>query len=108
MKVSWLLFSIKEITLNAPFIDLVEFSLVHVQICFSQRPCMGHCKAIKLVSDFQKIVVDALKAIVDLALPITASQHGLSRSRKILTTKKKTLTFQAQSLTTSDISLITL
>lgn len=40
--ISRLAMSVKKIAINAPFVNLVEFPLVHIQVCLSQRPCLGH------------------------------------------------------------------
>ena len=42
---------IHEIPIHSCFVNLVQFSLEAIEICFSQRPCLGQCELLQLVSN---------------------------------------------------------
>lgn len=61
---------VKEVTVPSRVIDPIEFALPHEEIGLPQRPSLSHCESVKLVSDFDELVVHILEPWVDFAFPV--------------------------------------
>lgn len=70
MQICGMALCIEEVSVSPRVVYAVQFSLPHKQVGFTERPCLGHCQPVKLVSNLEKFVVGILESLVYLALPV--------------------------------------